>query len=171
MLPDPFEYLVKERGMSPQEASQQCPKRAELKASRVARLLAKADVLAAQPNKVWSLVHFLTFNLLEVQIQIQQKGLASQAMASLLAQNFWCNDCRSFFQVGVIEHFGLPPLGSAIDIARWWWHAHNVASEHVATTRAGHPWIHQLDALKEYQNPFYMNWHDAYEMWHVDGWL
>ena len=171
LLPDPFEYLVKQRGMTPEEASQKCPQRAQRKASRVARLLAKASVLASQPNKVWSLVHFLTFNILEVQVQIYKKGLASQAMASLLAQNFWCNDCRSFFQVGVIEKFGLPPLGSAIDIAHWWWHGHNTASEHVATTRAGHPWIHQLDALPEYQNPFYMSWHDAYEMWHVDGWL
>ena len=166
LLPDPFEYLVKVRGMTREKASEMCPKLAQLKSSRVAKLLAEAQVLASQPNKVWSLVHFLTFNLLEV--QIHQKGLASQALASLLAQNFWCNDCRSFFQVGVIEQFGLPPLGSGIEIARWWHHAHNVASEHVATTRAGHPWIHQLDALKEYQNPFYMTWQDAYEMWRAD---
>ena len=52
-----------------------------------------------------------------------QHGSKSQA------QNFWCNDCRSFFEVGVIEQFGLPPRdGSGMQIARWWHHAHNVAS-------------------------------------------
>ena len=40
---------------------------------------------------------------------------------------------------------------------------HVWSKEHVATTRAGHPWIHQIDALKEYQNPFYTSWDDAYE--------
>ena len=48
---------------------------------------------------------------------------------------------------------GGPPLMSIPDTPQ----------EHVATTRAGHPWIHQIDALKEYQNPFYMSWDDAYE--------
>ena len=155
--------------MSPEEASRECPIYANDKNSEVSKLLAKASILSAQPNKVWSLVHFLTFNLIDLQIT-QEKGLASQALATLLAQNFWCNDCRSFFEVGVIEPFGMPPLATGMDIAKWWHHAHNTASEHVATTRAGHPWIHQLDALRTYQNPFYMTWEDAYHMWHVKIW-
>lgn len=166
MLPDPFWYLVHVKNMSPEEASRWCPIYADDKKSKVSQLLAEASILSAQPNKVWSLVHFFTFNLIDLQIT-QEKGLASQALATLLAQNFWCNDCRSFFEVGVIEQFGLPPLGTGMDIAKWWHHAHNTASEHVATTRAGHPWIHQLDALRTYQNPFYMTWADAYHMWHV----
>lgn len=166
MLPDPFWYLVHVKNMSPEEASRRCPIYADDKKSKVSQLLAEASILSAQPNKVWSLVHFFTFNLIDLQIT-QEKGLASQALATLLAQNFWCNDCRSFFEVGVIEQFGLPPLGTGMDIAKWWHHAHNTASEHVATTRAGHPWIHQLDALPSYQNPFYMTWEDAYHMWHV----
>ena len=169
MLPDPFWYLVHVKKMSPEEASRECPIYANDKNSEVSKLLAKASILSAQPNKVWSLVHFLTFNLIDLQIT-QEKGLASQALATLLAQNFWCNDCRSFFEVGVIEPFGMPPLATGMDIAKWWHHAHNTASEHVATTRAGHPWIHQLDALRSYQNPFYMTWEDAYHMWHVKIW-
>ncbi|CAK9004788.1 unnamed protein product [Durusdinium trenchii] len=163
LLPDPFEYLISQ-GYTPEQASIQCVKESNKQRSEVAILLGKAGVLSAQPNKVWSVVHFFTFNLDEK--NGESKGLASQALASLLAQNFWCNDCRSFFEVGVIEQFGLPKMGKW-EIAQWWHHAHNVASEHVATTRAGHPWIHQLDSLKEYQNPFYMSWEDAYQMWHV----
>lgn len=167
MLPDPFEYLVKHEHMTPQQASVQCAIQSDESTTMVSHLLKEAHILAAQPNKVWSLVHFFTFNLIDLQIT-ESKALASQALATLLAQNFWCNDCRSFFEVGVIKQFNLPPLdGNGMQIARWWHHAHNVASEHVATTRAGHPWIHQIDALKEYQNPFYMSWDDAYEMWRV----
>ena len=64
MLPDPFEYLVKEKHMSYREASKACVKLAKDKTSKVAELLAEASILSAQPNKVWSLVHFFTFNLI-----------------------------------------------------------------------------------------------------------
>jgi len=59
-------------------------------------------------------------------------------------------------------------------MARWWWWAHNVASEHTASTRAGHPWIHQFgysaenpDIISQYQNPFFMRWEDAVEQWTI----
>ena len=55
--------------------------------------------------------------------------------------------------------------------ARWWWWAHNVASEHVATTRGGHPWIHQSGApdVERYQNPYFMTFEDAVTQWAVQA--
>lgn len=49
---------------------------------------------------------------------------------------------------------------------RW---GHNVASEHVANIRGGHPWIHQFGeaSVAKYQNPYFMMWHDAVEQWKV----
>jgi len=183
---DPISYLLKE-GFPEKHVLGVCqwmekfklgdhwaPAGYEAQAGHVQSLLAKAGHWAMMPNKVWSIVHFTTFNLPDQ--ATEEQAYASRALATLLAQNFWCDDCRSFFQVGVIAQFGPPPVDnpSGLDIAKWWWHAHNVASEHVATTRGGHPWIHQSGDKVDYfgrkvdlQNPFYMGFEDAYSMWVV----
>jgi len=135
----------------------------------VKKKLATAHMMANRPNKIWSVAHFVTMNLPDpVPASVAH---ASQALAVFLAHNFWCDDCRGFFQVGVVEEYGLPPItNQADDIAKWWWNGHNVAGEHVATTRGGHPWIHELGYadVKAYQNPWYMTWEDAQAMWVMD---
>jgi len=185
---DPISYLLNEsishvllkENISQKGVLEVCQQmegeRGELSAQaiKVQELLRSATKHAMMPNKVWSIVHFTTFNLPDA--ATEEQAYASRALATLLGQNFWCDDCRSFFQVGVIEKFGAPPVEnpSGHDIAKWWWKAHNVASEHVASTRMGHPWIHQFGdkvdmkgVKSNLQNPFYMSFEDAYNMWRV----
>merc|ERR1711998_690153 len=79
-------------------------------------------------------------------------------LASHLSENFWCNDCRGFFTIGVLSAYGLPPSAADGEAhARYWNFGHNVASEHVATTRGGHPWINTIAEVQEkgIYNPFY----------------
>jgi hypothetical protein len=41
----------------------------------------------------------------------------------------------------VLDAIGLPPDTTERHAhADWWWRAHNMASEHSAATRGGHPW-------------------------------
>jgi len=82
----------------------------------------------------------------------------------------WNTLCRGFFYEGIISTYGLPPdRPDPTAHARWWWWAHNVASEHVASIRGGHPWIHQAGAadVAQYQNPYFMTWQDAVRQWAV----
>ena len=84
-----------------------------------------------------------------------------------------CNDCRGFFDTGVLGVFGYPPSSTeAEDHARYWNTGHNEASEHVATTRGSHPWIYQLanqsvgpNTGTAYQNPFFLPFEDAQAQW------
>merc|ERR1712170_302896 len=96
------------------------------------------------PNLIWSLIHFMMRNQ---RAPMPQKAVdASQALATHLSENFWCNDCRGFFTIGVLSAYGLPPDAPNGEAhARYWNLGHNVASEHVATTRGGHPWIVSFD--------------------------
>jgi len=131
-----------------------------------AKALANLGLLAAQPNKVWSAVHFLMHNQPTPMSSLQVQ--ASQALASFLLERFWCDDCRGFFYTAVILEYGLPPnANNPDDHAKWWWQAHNAASEHVASIRGGHPWIHQDGAAEvaKFQNPYFMPWEDAVAQW------
>lgn len=143
-----------------------CVAQANVPDSAINKALAEAGTLSSQPNQVWSLVHFVIHNQ---QAPLSPKRIAaSRALAAHLSESFWCDDCRGFFSVGVIERYGLPPLSSdPEDHAKWWWYGHNVASEHVASTRGGHPWIHELGekGVASFQNPYFVTWKDAVEMW------
>jgi hypothetical protein len=144
----------------------QCLEQSQNKESDIAQGLALAGAFSSQPNQIWSLVHFLMHN--QKNSMTSKQVAASRALAGHLSENFWCDDCRGFFTVGIIGRYGLPPQSSdPEDHARYWWYGHNVASEHVATTRGGHPWIHQLGAgdVAKYQNPYFMTWKDATEQW------
>jgi len=130
--------------------------------------LSSMDHMTTQPNKVWSGVHFLMHN--QPAPMSPSRVSASKAMAAFLLENFWCDDCRGFFYEGIVATYGMPPDSMDPDAhARWWWWGHNVASEHVANVRSGHPWIHQLGApdVEKYQNPFFMSWEDAVKQWKV----
>jgi len=117
---------------------------------------------SSMPNLIWSLIHFMMHNQ---RAPMPQKAVdASQALATHLSENFWCNDCRGFFTIGVLSVYGLPPdVPNGEAHARYWNLGHNVASEHVATTRGGHPWIVGLGA--KIGNPFYMPYETAAKMW------
>jgi hypothetical protein len=147
-------------------SSQDCLKQASTEDSNIAEALAQAGTLSSQPNQVWSMVHFLMHN--QQSPMTPKQVAASRALAGHLSESFWCDDCRGFFTIGIIGRYGLPPQSSnPEDHARYWWFGHNVASEHVATTRGGHPWIHQLGAkdVAKYQNPYFMTWTDAVQQW------
>ncbi|KID86269.1 Erv1/Alr [Metarhizium guizhouense ARSEF 977] len=143
-----------------------CVAQADIPGSEINQALAEGGTLSNQPNQVWSLVHFLMHN--QPIVLSSKKIAASRAMAAHLSESFWCDDCRGFFSVGVIERYGLPPESSnPDDQAHWWWWGHNVASEHVASTRGGHPWIHELgdEGVAYFQNPYFMTWEDAVAEW------
>jgi hypothetical protein len=146
--------------------SQYCLNQAVIAGSEIAKALAEAGTLSSQPNQVWSMVHFLMHN--QQNPMTPKQIAASRSLAGHLSESFWCDDCRGFFTIGIVGRYGLPPQSSdPEDHARYWWFGHNVASEHVATTRGGHPWIHQLGAkdVTKYQNPYFMTWADAVQQW------
>uniref|UniRef100_A0A0G4HZL4 Sulfhydryl oxidase n=1 Tax=Chromera velia CCMP2878 TaxID=1169474 RepID=A0A0G4HZL4_9ALVE len=148
------------------EEEGKCEEGEKEKGSEVAKALANLGKLAAMPNQVWSLTHFAMHNLESPMTQKQVE--ASQALAGFLLENFWCTDCRGAFYEDVIKVTGMPPESTAPRAhAKWWWHGHNLASEHVATTRGGHQWVFQLGegGVKQFQNPFFMRWEDAVKMW------
>jgi len=135
------------------------------------RQIAEAGVLTAQPNKVWSLIHWVMTNLKEVMSSEQVK--ASRAIAFILRDNFWCPDCRGFFDTGVLGALGYPPSSTnAADHEYYWNLGHNQASEHCASTRGSHPWIMQLagqssgrNTNSKYQNPFFLPYKQANLQW------
>jgi hypothetical protein len=143
-----------------------CYENENVAGSDVAKDLAEMNHMTTQPNKIWSIVHLLMHN--QPAVLTNSRIESSKAMASFLLENFWCDDCRGFFYGGIITPYGMPPDSNNPEAhARWWWFAHNVASEHVANIRGGHPWIHQLGApdVEKYQNPFFMTFSDAVEQW------
>lgn len=136
--------------------------------------LAYAGQIVNQPCKVWSLIHWVMANLLP--IMTEEQVHASQSIALVLRDNFWCNDCRGFFTIGVLGEFGYPPSSrNSIDHERYWNLGHNQASEHVATTRGGHPWMFQLAnqtsgpyTASSFQNPFFMPFECSHHQWKQD---
>merc|ERR1712039_1009576 len=137
--------------------------------SPTAEALATAGMWSMKPNMLWSLIHFLMHN--QPSPMPLKAVEASQALASHLSENFWCNDCRGFFTIGVLSVYGLPPSATDGEAhARYWNLGHNVASEHVATTRGGHPWIVSFaeGQEKEVGNPYYMPYETSVKMWRVD---
>lgn len=137
--------------------------------SPTAKALATANLWASKPNLVWSLIHFVMHNQPSPMSQMAVE--ASQALASHLSENFWCNDCRGFFTIGVLSEYGLPPSVTDGEAhARYWNFGHNVASEHVATTRGGHPWINELATVqdKNISNPFFVPYETSVAMWRME---
>jgi hypothetical protein len=82
----------------------------------------------------------------------------------------------------VLNAIGLPPDTTEREAhKRWWWMAHNMASEHSAATRGGHPWIWPAAARDEQfaaefgryspllrcQNPWFLPWEAAEDMWAI----
>jgi len=132
--------------------------------------LAEAGDWASRPNLVWSLIHFVMHN--QPAPMSSEAVEASRALAGALSQNFYCNDCRGFFTIGVLSEYGLPPESPDGEAhARYWNFGHNVASEHVATTRGGHPWIDPLSEslAANVANPFYVPYGTSKRMWKVDA--
>ena len=124
---------------------------------------------------------------------------ASRATAVHLSRHFYCMECRSFFTEGILKPYGLPPtstdrdahakcqlfverdchpflsperthssLAASLDSTDWNF-GHNVASEHVATTIGGMPWIHPpiggTGPTAELKNAFFMPYDVAKEQW------
>ena len=141
--------------------------------------LALAAQFGSQPNQVWSLLHFMTFNLPEKITQDQVT--ASQAMSTYLSQGFWCTDCRSLYTKIIDVVTGPPSVATGQAQADYWWLAHNIASEHVAATVGGHPFVYNINdqqkipgsgrysgkEVRSIQNNFYLPYEDAEAMWRV----
>ena len=185
--PPPFEEIERDVYVIPTTTNDQClaaskaegcgagsPNEASISPEcRLQRKLAYAGRIINEPNKVWSLIHWVMTNLRDDQDMTPEQVQASKAIALILRDNFWCNDCRGFFDGGVLSQFGYPPSSSkAIDHEKYWHAGHNEASEHVATTRGSHPWIYQLanqtsgpNTGSKYQNPFYLPFDEAHAQW------
>lgn len=139
--------------------------------------------LIAQTPRVWSTVHMLVANTKKSMDQVQVE--ASQSLALWLSQNFICPHCRGHWRTGVLDVIGLPPSSpNRIDHIKWWWRAHNMVSEHTASTRGGDSWVYPAlpgdqfaetigrgannTKLLNCQNPFFLPWDDAIKMWSID---
>lgn len=142
----------------------------------------QAQSIMIQTPRVWSTVHSLIANLDDV--MTQEQASASQGLALFLAQSFICPDCRGFWRAEVLNTIGVPPMTTEKEAhEKWWWLAHNMVSEHTASTRGGYPWIYPSlsDAqFKDYfgnlanntellncQNPFFLSYSDAKAMWKI----
>ncbi|CAE7453536.1 Khsrp, partial [Symbiodinium sp. CCMP2456] len=142
----------------------------EVSDGRIAEALALVGSWTHRPNLLWSLIHFAMHN--QPSPMSRNAVAASIALASHLSENFWCNDCRGFFTVGLLSEVGLPPQSTdGEEHARYWNHGHNIASEHVASTRGGHPWISTLEEAQDadVMNPFYVPYETSVKMWHVEA--
>jgi hypothetical protein len=150
--------------------AQTCATESQVEGSEVTEALAALGALANRPNLVWSLIHFVMHN--QPNPMPHAAVAASRALANHLSENFWCNDCRGFFTIGIISVHGLP--SESLDgeaHARYWNLGHNVASEHVATTRGGHPWINELREAHAagVGNPFFVPYETSVEMWRMEA--
>jgi len=151
----------------------ECPIENKSKLCVLHRQLVHAATLSIQPNKVWSIIHWVMTNLEEDKDMSLDQVEASRAIALIMRDNFWCNDCRGFFDTGVLGVLGYPPKSTrAADHEHYWNLGHNQASEHVATTRGSHPWIMQLAGQSntmldygKYQNPFFVPYPQAHTQW------
>ena len=137
--------------------------------------------LLPQTPRVWSTVHMIITNTLKTMDQSQVQ--ASQALALWLSQNFNCPHCRGFWRADVLDVIGIPPSSSdREEHIKWWYIAHNMVSEHTASTRGGDPWVYpalSTAQFEEYygaslnpqllhcQNPFFLPFEDAVSMWKI----
>ena len=80
----------------------------QMKNCRIRYSLAQSVSRASRPNQVWSLIHWVMHNLPE-RMSVEQVQ-ASKAIALILKDNFWCNDCRGLFTIGVLGAVGYPPV-------------------------------------------------------------
>jgi len=143
----------------------------QMKNCRIRYSLAQSVSRASRPNQVWSLIHWVMHNLPE-RMSVEQVQ-ASKAIALILKDNFWCNDCRGFFTIGVLGAVGYPPVErNGTRHAMYWNLGHNIANEHVASTRGGHPWLYQLAnqstgfaTAADFQNPFFMPFDFSERQW------
>lgn len=124
-----------------------------------------------RPTRIWSAIHNSVHNIKDG-IMTPAQVDASRAIAILLQQNFWCTDCRGFFAIGILAEYGYPPnTNNAKDHQEYWNLGHNVASEHTASTRGGHPWLNTVGNkyVAKYggTKPFYMPLKTAIEMWTI----
>lgn len=143
-----------------------CKKESNETGSLTANTLASLGQAATRPNYVWSVVHFLVHNAQNP--MPSQSITASRNIAIHLSQRFWCTNCRAYFTEGILEVYGLPPhSNNPEDHAKYWNYGHNVASEHVASTRGDDPWYYQLgdSSVSDYQNPFYISFEEAQKQW------
>lgn len=140
------------------------------KDSRIAFLLAVQHIRTERANNIWSFIHFMMHN--QPDFMNARRIAASREMANHLSQRYWCSNCRSYFTDGILEPYGLPPnSNNPIDHAKYWNFGHNVASEHVATTRGDDPWIYQLgdESVADMQNLFYVSFEQAEQQWKYDA--
>uniref|UniRef100_A0A383W1N7 Sulfhydryl oxidase n=1 Tax=Tetradesmus obliquus TaxID=3088 RepID=A0A383W1N7_TETOB len=142
---------------------------------------AKAASLYHQSNKVWSTIQTLVHNMKDPMPPTQVA--ASRALAVWLRQHFMCCNCRGMWANYVLNHLGLPPKSSSrYDHTRWWWRAHNMVSEHAASSRGGHPWVWPSQTDEEFstqhaqyggklrcQNPWFLPYEFAELMWKIPG--
>ena len=70
--------------------------------------LVLTHAISKQAKKVWSLIHWVMANLKKFMSPDQVE--ASRAIAFILRDNWACNDCRGFFNAGVLGGLGYPPL-------------------------------------------------------------
>jgi hypothetical protein len=152
----------------------------DLEGEQLGAILSYAFHFSQQPNWIWSILHFMTFNLPE-NISPRQVT-ASQAISTFLSQQFWCTDCRALYTELLETVKGPPYRQHGQDHAYWWHLAHNMAAEHVASTTGGHPLTYNLndqqiipgvnarysgEEVRSIQNRFYMPYEDAEAMWRV----
>ena len=138
--------------------------------SAIARQLALSHLRTERANFIWSIIHFLMHN--QPDFMTAKRVAASRTMANHLSQRFWCTNCRNYFTEGILERYGLPPQSNdATEHAKYWNFGHNVASEHVASTRGDDPWIFQMGeaSVAHLQNPYYVSFERAQEMWKYDS--
>ena len=167
-LPELYASMWRQTGVDLAGLSVEECKLGEGREGHIADALAQVGSWTHRPNLLWSLIHFVMHN--QPSPMSRNAVAASTALASHLSENFWCNDCRGFFTIGVLSVVGLPPQSTDGEAhAKYWNLGHNIASEHVATTRGGHPWINTLEVaeVEKVGNPFYVPYETSVEMWHV----
>ena len=83
---------------------------------------------------LWSLIHFLTFNLPERVTSAQYEVL--RALPLWLREHLSCSMCRSHVQDHLISS-GIPTSKDGTVWAWYYWRAHNIVSEASEVTRCG----------------------------------
>mmetsp|Transcript_24956 Transcript_24956/g.27909 ORF Transcript_24956/g.27909 Transcript_24956/m.27909 type:complete len:593 (-) Transcript_24956:44-1822(-) len=129
-------------------------------------ILAMLGIATERANYIWSLIHFMMHN--QPDSMNANRIAASRQLAVHLSTNFWCSNCRTYFTVGVLETFGLPPnSNNPEDHAKYWNFGHNIAGEHVSTTRGDDPWQYQAgeEIVADMQNPYYVSYERSKKQW------
>lgn len=124
----------------------------------------------------WMILHALSVNGPPLLSETERKAFIEGIL--YISGQYDCKVCRSNI-VQIIELYGLPEGHLRIDYARWFWRAHNHASEHTYATHS--PSQQQIDkpnsGLKEhdrrwdmwanprYEHPWFMTFADALDLW------